>query len=280
MKDVSKSVGLCIGASSIGFCLIEKNNNDIKVIVSKSIAHEGKPREIIAEVITKELIESVDKIAITGKKLRNIMNASSIPELEALEYAYDFYKDKNEQADVIISAGGETFIAYKLDKTGKIINIHSGNKCASGTGEFFLQQIKRMDLSMEAALEIANIDNHYSVSGRCSVFCKSDCTHALNKGTPKEKVVAGLCEMMASKIVELTKSTKPKNLLLIGGVSQNSVVTDFVKNKIPNVIVPENAAVFEALGAGLWALENNTKKLLILATCFVKKKANFHSCLR
>ena len=275
MKDVNKSMGLCIGASSIGFCLIEKNDNDIKVTVSKSIAHEGKPREVIAEVVTKELIESVDEIAITGKKLRNIMNASSIPELEALEYAYDFYKDKNEQADVIISAGGETFIAYKLDKTGKIIKIHSGNKCASGTGEFFLQQIKRMDLSMEAALEIANIDNHYSVSGRCSVFCKSDCTHALNKGTPKEKVVAGLCEMMASKIVELTKSTKPKNLLLIGGVSQNTVVTNFVKKKIPNIIVPENAAVFEALGAGLWALENNTKEITDYNNLFCEEESRF-----
>ncbi|MGV8153298.1 MAG: acyl-CoA dehydratase activase [Alkaliphilus sp.] len=275
MKNVSKSIGLCIGASSIGFCLIEKSNNSVKVIISKSIAHEGKPRRVIEELITKELVESVDKIAVTGKKLRNIMNVSNISELEALEYAYDFYEKNNNKADIIISAGGETFIAYKLDKTGKIINIYSGNKCASGTGEFFLQQIKRMDLDVEAAVEIAAGDSHYEVSGRCSVFCKSDCTHALNKGTPKGRVVAGLCEMMASKIVELTKNTELKKLLLIGGVSQNTIVTDFVKKKIPETIVPENAAVFEALGAGLWALENNTKVITDFSNLFCEEKSKF-----
>ena len=274
LRKTVKSIGLCIGASSIGFCLIEKDNNT-KVLVSKSVAHEGNPRAVIEELITRELIESVDRISVTGKKLRNIMNASAISELEALEYAYDFYKNKNEHVDVIISAGGETFLAYKLDDTGKIINIYSGNKCASGTGEFFLQQIKRMDLNLKDAVEIADVDDYYSVSGRCSVFCKSDCTHALNKGTPKEKVVAGLCEMMAVKILELTKSTKPKKLLLIGGVSKNTVMIDFLKKKIPDILVPENAAVFEALGAGLWALENNTKEITDVDNLFSEEKSRF-----
>ena len=67
---------------------------------------------------------------------------------------------------------GETFIVYKLDKYGKIINVFTGNKCASGTGEF-LQQMARMDLDVEKALELAlNQEEEYLVSGRCSVFVK------------------------------------------------------------------------------------------------------------
>ena len=70
-----------------------------------------------------------------------------------------------------------------------------------------LQRIKRMSLTVEEAVSTADLDNPYKVAGRCSVFCKSDCTHALNKGAPKERVVAGLCEMMAVKVSELLKKT-------------------------------------------------------------------------
>ena len=31
---------------------------------------------------------------------------------------------------------------------GRIANVITGNKCASGTGEFFLQQLRRMDVSL------------------------------------------------------------------------------------------------------------------------------------
>ena len=54
-------------------------------------------------------------------------------------------------------------------------------------------------------VRLARSEEPYEVSGRCSVFCKSDCTHATNKGVPKERVTAGLCLMMAGKILELVK---------------------------------------------------------------------------
>ena len=37
--------------------------------------------------------------------------------------------------------GGEDLVVYSLDRAGKIINNFSGNKCASGTGEFLKQQL-------------------------------------------------------------------------------------------------------------------------------------------
>ena len=51
--------------------------------------------------------------------------------------------------NAIAGLGGETFIVYNLDGTGKIAGVNTKNQCASGTGEFFLQQIKRMDLSLD-----------------------------------------------------------------------------------------------------------------------------------
>ncbi|HPI38926.1 MAG TPA: BadF/BadG/BcrA/BcrD ATPase family protein, partial [Ignavibacteriaceae bacterium] len=137
-------------------------------------------------------------------------------------------------ADLVISAGGENFVVYLLDKNKKIAKAVTGNKCASGTGEFFLQQIKRMNLPIEEAIELGVSGSPYSISGRCSVFCKSDCTHALNKGVSKNNVVAGLSRMMAQKIIELTSKIPHKNALLIGGVSRNKAVLKFLRENLYN----------------------------------------------
>ena len=274
-----KSLGLCIGASSISMAVVEKGKNATTVIEAKSIPHEGNPRKVIKELVTKELLEEVEGFAVTGRKLRHMLAATSISEPEALESAYIYHKVRNgnasEHEEIIVSAGGETFMVYDMDQSGRIVDVFTGNKCASGTGEFFLQQLKRMDMSIENAIDKADIENPYKVAGRCSVFCKSDCTHALNKGAPKERVVAGLCEMMASKILELLKKTENKNVLLVGGTADNSVMVSFLRKKQINVAVPDHARCFEALGAAIWALDNSTQKIADPHHLFVEGESSF-----
>jgi predicted CoA-substrate-specific enzyme activase len=206
-------------------------------------------------MIDDDLLRSVDGFAVTGRKLKNMLKAPSLAEPEAVEYAYRYLRETCPDAEAIVSAGGETFMAYGLDRSGRIINVHTGNKCASGTGEFFLQQIKRMDLSVQEAVVVADLDQPYIVAGRCSVFCKSDCTHALNKGASKGRVVAGLCRMMAVKITELLKKTRPRKVLLVGGASANTAMLSYLRQEIKELYIPAYATCFEALGAALWARE-------------------------
>lgn len=96
---------------------------------------------------------NLGRVAITGRKYKDDMGLTTIAESEAVEVAYNFLASKYPQCDTILSAGGETFLAYRLDR-GQIIDIVTGSKCASGTGEFFLQQIKRMDLTLFDAMRI------------------------------------------------------------------------------------------------------------------------------
>ena len=127
---------------------------------------------ILEKIICENGLDNNSKIAITGRKFRKFVNLSSISEPEAVEKAFEYVKDKYNSPEVIVSAGGETFMVYELDSNGKIINVFTGNKCASGTGEFYLQQIKRMNVDIETAAEIADFDNPLKVAGRCSVFVK------------------------------------------------------------------------------------------------------------
>ncbi len=211
----------------------------------------------------------------TGRKFRGFVNLTSIPEPEAMEYAYRFVKPPDVSCPAVVSAGGETFMVYVLNRLGQISNVLTGNKCASGTGEFFLQQLRRMDVSLEEAAHWAATTEPHHVSGRCSVFCKSDCTHATNKGIPKSKVTAGLCKMMAGKILELLKKVERKNIMLTGGAARNRMMVECLHKEIPGLIIPPEAPYFEALGAALWGLENDTAQFSGMSDLLRSKAASF-----
>ena len=267
-----RSLGLCLGASTVSIAHVEQDleasgkgpvqAKKKPLIVDHSLhPHEGNPKQALFSVIESLDLGSFDRIVATGRRFRTFVNLSSIPEPEAVEYAYQFVKPPDVSSPAVVSAGGETFMVYVLNRLGQISNVLTGNKCASGTGEFFLQQLRRMNVSLEeAALWAAEVEPH-QVSGRCSVFCKSDCTHATNKGIPKSKVTAGLCKMMASKILELLKKIERKNIMITGGSAHNRMMIEYLRKEIPGLIVPDEAPYFEALGAALWGLEHETIKI-------------------
>jgi predicted CoA-substrate-specific enzyme activase len=253
MTEIRETIGVCAGASTLTFVHTVKENSEIIIRGVYSVSHHGNPKKEFKEYFRKNNPEG-KSVLFTGRKFKNIINGSSVPEPEAIEAAFR-HLGLDGKYDTIASLGGENFIIYSLDKKGSVKTVFTGNKCASGTGEFFLQQIGRMNLDVDEAVDLSSSENIYKVSGRCSVFCKSDCTHALNKGIPKEQVVSGLSKMIADKTLELLSKQNSDKIVVIGGVSRNSGVMKFLRDEYPLIYVPEQATYFEALGAGLKAYE-------------------------
>ena len=254
-----KSLGICIGASTISLVGIESNQKNIKEIDKIIESHDGNSKGVLEKILKQINLDQYERICVTGRKFRNLVNLTTITEPEAVEYAVENLITNRENYNILVSAGGETIIIYELSPQGKIINVFTGNKCASGTGEFFLQQLRRMDLSIEDLNDAYAEETSYDISGRCSVFCKSDCTHALNKGIAKDRVVGGLCKMMSLKITELLSTVKRKDVILTGGVSSLSPIVAFVKNNVDSLYIPEQNKYFEAYGSALWALTHETE---------------------
>ncbi|HAV43483.1 TPA: activase [bacterium] len=251
-----KAVGISLGASSVKAVEIERNSGIVGVKRVFVQSHEGDPKAVLMRVLEEFALDGSSSVAVTGRALRHQINLTSISEPLALELALE--STHQDGIDVLVSVGGENFIVYTLNRQGKISNLYTGGKCASGTGEFFFQQIRRMNITADEALKMAQSAQPREISGRCSVFCKSDCTHALNRGEPMGEIVAGLCQMMANKILELLAKTTFRRIMVIGGVTQNLVVMDFLRQEIEDLVIPEKAVFFEALGAALFALNNET----------------------
>ncbi len=257
-NDLTASIGICLGASTVSMVEIQQTGSEVNIINTITQPHLGDIRGCLLEVLQQQQNLATKRLCITGRKLRHSLNLSSIAEPEAVELAVKFVLPEDHPYRVVISAGGETFMVYSLDEPGFIQDIQTGNKCASGTGEFFLQQLHRMDITLGDISNMEIPEKSFKVSGRCSVFCKSDCTHALNKGVPKDSVVAGLTAMMADKLDELLKKLPKDHVLLTGGCGDNQGMIHYLQEKIEDLFIPEEAPYFEALGAASWAINHET----------------------
>lgn len=283
-----ESVGICIGATTLSAVRLVRNDGDVVRTAGVFVkAHNGNPREVLLEAIRLLNVGAPDRVAVTGRKFRQILNLTTITEPEAVESALGLFNGNipgkpaggltgdGDRLNAVVSAGGETFLVYVIGRNGRISSVRTGNKCASGTGDFYVQQLKRMEISLADASRFFKSERPYRVSGRCSVFCKSDCTHAANKGVQKERIASGLCRMMAGKILEILRQTPKKNIMVVGGTSRNGIMVEYLREEIENLIVPEEAPYFEALGAGLWALENETLPVYDGERIFRSKDSSF-----
>jgi predicted CoA-substrate-specific enzyme activase len=256
-----KTLGICFGSTTIQCVQIDFEKDVPQIIAVNRITHEGNPANALLNYLKSISIEEIDRIAVTGRSFRTSIKLTSISEPQAVEVALKQQYKTGSYPEILISSGGETQLVYIIDKRGCISAVHSGNKCASGTGEFFLQQVRRMGLSLEEAVTMASAGTPHKIAGRCSVFCKSDCTHALNKGEPRENIAAGLCLMMADKICDLVKDIQCERVALIGGGSLNVAMVKILNSRFTKLDIPKHAECFEAYGAALWALENECLKL-------------------
>ncbi len=245
------SLGINIGSTSLKVVLTE----DGKPIWQTVTPHEGDFSLAVRNTMSQRQIPEGTPVLVTGNEGRFLFNAAGTLEPLCVEAAL---RAINLKADAVVSMGGEDLTVYSLDETMKIINNFSGNKCASGTGEFLKQQLGRMDMKITDISAVPDSARVMPLSTRCSVFMKSDCTHRLNKReATKDDIVLSLSDVMATKVVDFLKRAKIKSgtVVLTGGVTLNRHIVRFIRAKAPDItfVVPDTAPVFEAFGAALLA---------------------------
>ena len=246
-----QSVGINIGSSSLKMACVDGG----KLLWAESIPHEGNFHVAAEKILSSHAVEHGAKALATGTEGRFLFSVNKTVEPLCIEEAL---KRLNLKADAIVSLGGEDLVVYTLNEDGRIINNFSGSKCASGTGEFFKQQLARMDMKLEDVNSVPDSAKILELSTRCSVFMKSDCTHRLNKGeATKDDIVLSLSNVMAVKVIDFLKKARiaKGKVILVGGITRNRHIIRFIREKAPDIqfIIPEEASYFEALGAAYLA---------------------------
>jgi predicted CoA-substrate-specific enzyme activase len=252
-----QSLGINIGSTSLKMALFESNADGVSgsVVWSASVPHEGDFSAAVKKLLEDGKVTQGIPALVTGNEGRFMFDVSGTLEPLCVEAAL---RALGLNADAVVSMGGEDLIVYSLDANGKIINNFSGNKCASGTGEFLKQQLARMDMTLDDIDKVPDTARVHALSTRCSVFMKSDCTHRLNKReASKDDIVLSLSDVMAVKVIDFLKRAKVTKgrVALTGGITLNRHIIRFIREKAPQIefIIPQTAPVFEALGAAVMA---------------------------
>jgi predicted CoA-substrate-specific enzyme activase len=247
-------VGVNIGALTVKVAALRGDARSATVL-----AHQGRPLEILNEILARQEYHDAEHFGVSGQ-------LGHISEVAAVQRAL---REVGGTFDAVASLGGESFLVYFLID-GRITNVVSHNKCAAGSGEFFVQQIGRMGLDMEEAIQRSFSGKVVPLASRCSVHCKSDITHKLNRNeaTP-EDILHTLHDSMSNKVIALLEkgTHELKRVLLIGGVTHNDAMLAALRTKLPAtefVVLPESPW-FEAWGTALLVADSPSERSLKLA---------------
>ncbi|MBW2085169.1 MAG: hypothetical protein JRI54_03965, partial [Deltaproteobacteria bacterium] len=252
-KDsVSFFAGLEIGAVSVKWVRRTKDGETMAEVIQ----HGGNPRQKVRELLERHKSGNNARLVVTGQAARLLLDLPYRAETECLEKALAFHDLK---PDILLSLGGETFSVYPM-KDGLIKNIISTSKCAAGTGEFIVQQFQRMGLSLKEGLKASENGRIIQLATRCSVHCKSDATHKLNKGECQPGDIAkSLIHDLAKKVSEMVDLAGwPTRLIVIsGGVARNELFVESFRrfHKDAEVKVLPESPYLETFGASLYASE-------------------------
>lgn len=244
------SGGLDIGAVSVKW-VCRKVKGETKSTIR---LHEGNPKETVLNLFDEEVVDAPFRIVCTGQASRMLLDLPYRSETECLEKALAHHRLK---PDILLSLGGESFSVYPV-KDGTIRNIISSSKCAAGTGEFIVQQFQRMGMTLSEGIGACENGNIVELATRCSVHCKSDATHKLNKGECRRADIAlTLVYDLATKVREMIELAQwPTGIIVVaGGLSQNRIFIDHLRTLLPDskVMVLPESPFLEAFGASLFA---------------------------
>lgn len=245
------TAGLEIGAISVKWVCRTPDG------ISHGVVHHGgDPLSAAKNVLNTLDLGSDDRIVVTGQSAKSLLDLPYRAETQCLEKAVGRL---GLNPDILLSLGGETFSIYPM-KDGVIKNIIATSKCAAGTGEFVVQQFQRMGMSLEEGIRAARKGRRVRLATRCSVHCKSDATHKLNKGECLPGDIArSLIHDLAEKVGEMIELAQwpSRRILLSGGMVRNDLFVAYFRERFSDaeVLAVKESPFLEAFGASLYASE-------------------------
>ncbi|HAT4185992.1 TPA: 2-hydroxyglutaryl-CoA dehydratase [Clostridium perfringens] len=257
-------IGIDAGSTTLK-CIVL--NEEDKILYSNYERHYSKVREKLIEELEniKGIIENKKfKIAITGSAGYGISKEYNLPFVQEVFATTLAIKRYYDDVDVAIELGGED---------AKIIFLTGGfeermnSSCAGGTGAFIDQMAHLMGLTVD---EMDNLslkhENIYEIASRCGVFAKTDIQPLLNQGARKEDISASVFQSVVNQTIgglAQGRSIEGKIMFLGGplyfckGLRERFIKT--LKLKDNDVVSPENAQVFVAIGSAIYSKEDNKK---------------------
>ena len=251
-------LGIDVGSTTVKLVLIDELDN---IVYSKYERHMSNVFEKAGELL-EELLHGMGdlqiKAVITGS------GGLSLADLFGIRFEQEVIACSNAveklipQTDVAIELGGED---AKITFYGSTVEQRMNGTCAGGTGAFIDQMAVLLNTDAgglnEAAKDYRII---YPIASRCGVFAKTDIQPLINDGARTEDIAASIFQAVVNQMISGLACGHPikGNVAFLGGPLEylSELRKRFIETldlSEENVIFPENAKFFVALGAAYLA---------------------------
>ncbi|HHV50630.1 MAG TPA: 2-hydroxyglutaryl-CoA dehydratase [Clostridiales bacterium] len=255
-------IGIDIGSTTVKVVLIDNNDN---IIFRSYERHMSKVREKAAEMLEQlrdKLSGEQVQVAVTGSAGLGVSKAAGLEFVQEVFATAGAVERFYPRTDVVIELGGED--AKIIFLTGGLEERMNGS-CAGGTGAFIDQMATLLNVTPdELNLLSEKSEKLYSIASRCGVFAKTDIQPLLNQGARKEDIAASIFQAVVNQTISgLAQGREIKgNVLFLGGPLHflsglRKRFVETLKLGTEEAIFPDNADVFVAIGAALYAGNTN-----------------------
>ncbi|MDO5791940.1 MAG: acyl-CoA dehydratase activase [Coriobacteriia bacterium] len=264
-------MGIDIGASSVKVAAVDAGGTVLRVIRR---AHKGSPLPCLRAMLAELADGSADRsLSLSAQACGGVVATGSgadmlralVPGLRVLEEVPALVKGVRAlapQAASVIGMGAQSGVFATGFAHGSAPEFAMNESCAAGTGSFFEDQMQRLGLPLESYSDlVARAQSVPRLSGRCSVFAKTDIIHRQQEGVPVEDILQGLCHatVKAFKATIVRNLPVEKPVALAGGVLENAGVVRAVREVFDlaegELLADEKLVCAQAVGAALAAAE-------------------------
>jgi predicted CoA-substrate-specific enzyme activase len=234
-------------ADILGYSIMATGPDVVKVAehsLSAALSKAGLNRDHLAAVVSTGYGRA--KVPLASKSMTEIT-------CDAKGARYLFPETR-----MVIDIGGQDSKVISLDQQGQVIDFAMNDKCAAGTGRFLevMAQALELELNQLGPVSLKH-KKTVVISSMCTVFAESEVISLIAEGYPKEDILNGLHQAIASRVSAMAQSLRVENVVTLGGgVAKNvGVMQALEQNLRVKVKVPAEPQIIAALGAAICAQE-------------------------
>lgn len=252
------NLGIDIGSTTVKAVVLSEDNS---ILYKEYRRHFSDVKKAVGDQL-RDIFKKIGNISvrsvITGsggiglsKKIGIKFEQEVISSTKSIEHY-------NPDTDVVIELGGEdakvTFLSGGIDQRMNGI-------CAGGTGAFIDQMASLLKTDAAGLNELAkNFKVIYPIASRCGVFAKTDIQPLINDGASKSDIAMSIFNAVVVQTVSVLSCGRKieGNVAFLGGplyfLSElRRQFANVLKLEDKNIIFPENAQLYVAMGAALLA---------------------------
>jgi predicted CoA-substrate-specific enzyme activase len=250
-------LGIDIGSTTTKFALVDDAG---RMLAKRYVPTRGRPIEVARDLVAGLCAE------LGGVRLLGLATTGSGRQVVGDFLAADLVIDEitahargaiaaDPEVDTIFEIGGQDAKYIRLEER-HAVDFDMNKVCAAGTGSFLHELAAKLGVDIVGEFEAVALASPAPVqlAERCTVFMESDLVSALQRGAPRDDVIAGLARAVVQNYLNRVVGRRGigRRVMFLGGPSLNrAVVAAFEQVLGRSVAVPPHREVMGAFGAAL-----------------------------